>query len=61
MFVDEGTSVNDFIVSNGGGPATLAPSNSPNKVLAYFEVKVMLGGFYDQVAIGLTNQEGFPE
>lgn len=33
---------------------------SLDKILAYFEIKVILGGFYDQIAIGLTNNPDFP-
>ena len=29
-------------------------------IKAYFEVKVILGGFFDQVAVGLTVSQIFP-
>lgn len=40
------------------GSGDLAPGT--DYIRAYFEVKVILGGFYDQLAIGLTSSADFP-
>lgn len=32
----------------------------PELIKAYFEVKIILGGFYDQVAVGLTSSANYP-
>ena len=34
---------------------------STEQIAGYFECKIMLGGFYDQVAIGLTSDPNFSE
>ena len=31
-----------------------------HRTVGYFEVKVLLGGFYDQIAIGVTSNSSFP-
>ena len=31
-----------------------------HRTVGYFEVKILMGGFYDQIAIGVTSNPSFP-
>ena len=31
-----------------------------HKTISYFEVKVLIGGLYDQIAVGITNNKDYP-
>jgi hypothetical protein len=34
--------------------------NQVEETVAYYEVEILMGGYYDQIAVGLTNLDNFP-